>query len=178
MKIEIDDDAIQDLLNKLKKELHTQYQGAKAGWFRNDKGKKPDPDNPDMPDVSEIALWNEFGTYNIEPRPFIRTAQYNANKRISNAIQGMLQDGTDMEAVVKRAAQLLGAELKTSITRGTWKENAPITIHGGWMHNKKTGKLFYVKGKKSSRPLVDTGNMVQSIHTGIIKNGIDIITDK
>ena len=178
MKIEIDDDAIQDLLNKMKKELHTQYQGARAGWFKGDKGKKPDTENGTPPDVSDIALWNEFGTYNIPARPFIRTSQYNVNKRASNAVQAMLQDGTDMESICKRIAQMLGGELKASITRGNWQANADITVHGGWMHNKKSGKLFYVKGKQSTRPLVDTHNMVQSIHTGIIKNGIDIITDK
>ena len=164
------------MIDSLKKELHTQYQGARAGWLRGDKGKKPDPEETNIPDVSDIALWNEFGTYNIPARPFIRTSQYNSYKKASNTVQAMLQDGTDMETIVKRIALLLSAELKTSIRRGNWQANAPITVNGGWMHNKKSGKLFYVKGKKSTRPLVDTGNMVQSIHTSIIKNGTDIQT--
>ena len=129
-----------------------------------------------LPDIALIAKWNEFGTYNIPPRPFMRTAQAKANRRVANAVKQLLQDGTTMEEVCKTAARLLKAELKESIARGNWQANAPITVNGGWMRNKKSGKMFYVKGKKSTRPLIDTGNMLQSIHTGIIKNGKDIKT--
>ena len=44
-----------------------------------------------------------------------------------------------------------------------WAPNAPITINGGWMKNKVTGKPIYVKGKKSERPLIDTGSLRQAI---------------
>ena len=44
-----------------------------------------------------------------------------------------------------------------------WAPNSPITIHGGWMKNKVTGKPVYIKGKGSDRPLIDTGSLRQSI---------------
>ena len=40
--------------------------------------------------------------------------------------------------------------------------NAPITIKGGWMRSKK-GKLFYIKGKGSDNPLIDTGFLKMSV---------------
>lgn len=44
-----------------------------------------------------------------------------------------------------------------------WAANAGITIEGGWMRNKKSGKPFKVKGKGSNRPLIDTGNLRNAI---------------
>ena len=178
IKAEIDAKAVTEIIKNMRDGFKSGYQGAKAGYFRGDKGKSPDLENPNQPDIADIAIWNEFGTYNIPPRPFVRTAQVNAVKKCEQATKLLLQEGTEMEDICKKVAQILSAEMKTSITRGNWTPNAPITINGGWMHNKKSGKLFYVKGKGSSRPLVNTGNLVQSIHTAVIKNGIDIETGK
>ena len=55
------------------------------------------------------------------------------------------------------------AEIKKSIVNLREPANAPITVQGGWMRNKKSGKLFYVEGKGSDNPLVDTGNMMNSV---------------
>lgn len=46
---------------------------------------------------------------------------------------------------------------------GKWVPNAPITINGGWMKNKKTGKLIKIKGKDKDNPLIDTGRLRRSI---------------
>lgn len=46
---------------------------------------------------------------------------------------------------------------------GKWAPNAPITINGGWMKNKKSGKLVYIKGKDKDNPLIDTGRLRRSI---------------
>ena len=48
-----------------------------------------------------------------------------------------------------------------------WKPNAPITIHGGWMH--RNGKSFYVKGKKSDKPIINTGELRKSIRGIVVK---------
>ncbi len=167
MDVEFDFSEIEKMLKGMRQEFEDGPKGAKAGYLSGDKGETPgDENNP--PDVAQIAIWNEFGTYATEPRPFIRNAQDKANKRCENAVKALLDDGTDMDTITKQLAQLLVAELKGSIRNGNWKANAPITINGGWMRNKKSGKRFYVKGKKSSRPLIDTGNMMQSVHSAII----------
>jgi len=51
-----------------------------------------------------------------------------------------------------------------------WTPNSPITIHGGWMKNKKSGKPFYVKGKGSDMPLIDTGALRSAIRAIFVKS--------
>ena len=46
---------------------------------------------------------------------------------------------------------------------GTWAPNSKLTVEGGWAVNKKSGKPFFTKGKKSSTPLIDTGEFRQSV---------------
>lgn len=177
MEAKIDLSSVQKMLQGMQKEFTDGPKGAKAGYLAGDKGKLADGGN-NLPDVSEIALWQEFGTYNIPPRPFIREAQKKANTRCEKAVKALLDDGTDMDTVTKQIAQLLSAEMKSSIRHGNWTPNAPITVVGGWMRNAKSGKPFLVKGKKSTQPLIDTGNMVQSIHTATISaNDTEIIRD-
>lgn len=50
-----------------------------------------------------------------------------------------------------------------------WAPNSPITIKGGWMKNKKSGKPVYVKGKGSDRPLIDTGELRKAIRGLYVK---------
>ena len=53
--------------------------------------------------------------------------------------------------------------MKQTFTSETFAPNAPITINGGWMRNKVNRKAFKVKGKKSTRPLIDEGRLRDSI---------------
>ena len=53
--------------------------------------------------------------------------------------------------------------VKDYMTTGNFPGNAPITINGGWMRNRVSGKPVHVKGKGSSKPLIDTGNLRASI---------------
>ena len=53
-------------------------------------------------------------------------------------------------------------DMKNTIMTGNFKPNSDITINGGWIRT-SSGKPFYVKGKGSSRPLVDEGIMMGSI---------------
>ena len=52
---------------------------------------------------------------------------------------------------------------------GTGAPNAPITIHGGWMRNPVSGKPFYVVGKGSDNPLINTGALMNSV-THVIRS--------
>ena len=174
----VDDKEFKGILEKMLDDFQQGPIGAKAGYYSADKGEIIDPDEKNPPDIADIAKWQEFGTYNIPPRPFIRNAQDKANKRCENAVKALMDDGTDMETICKMLANMLVEEIKRSIRNGNWTANAPITIDGGWMHNKKSGKLFYVKGKKSTKPLIDTGNLIQSVHCAVVKrNGSEIIQE-
>jgi hypothetical protein len=50
-----------------------------------------------------------------------------------------------------------------------WPPNAEITVKGGVLwENVRTGKKLVIKGKRSSRPLIDTGSLRKSI-TYVVK---------
>lgn len=140
--------------------LHTekgmQYPG-KAGA----KNKLSTP-----PNVIDVAVWNNFGTKYIPPRPFFTNATLKMPaqtrefriyliKQIFNRIFYGRGEGVTLE----RALNMLGAKaadvIRREITKFSDPPNAPITINGGWMH--RNGHSFYIKGKKVNNPLVDTG---------------------
>jgi hypothetical protein len=65
----------------------------------------------------------------------------------------------------KRAVETIKQSFdNASDGKNKWVANAEITINGGWMRNKKSGKVFYVKGKGTGKnPLTNTGNLKNSI---------------
>jgi hypothetical protein len=147
---DIDTSEVDNLVDDLKKALDTSYTGAKAGYFANDRGKEPyDGENP--PDLEDVALWNEFGTERIPARPFLRTAQNRATKRGEHIVQVRMEENSDVEQICKDLGLMLQDEIKNQITHGTFAPNAPSTI----------------KRKGSSHPLIDTGNLRQSVHWGV-----------
>ena len=100
---------------------------------------KANPSMRHMPDL-EIAIRMEAKQAKADPALL---AAFNA-KTASVA-------GQHMEGLIQR-----------SITELRYPENATITVEGGWMRS-PSGKPFYVKGKKSNNPLIDTGVMRQSV---------------
>ena len=147
---DIDTSEVDALVENLRKALDTTYTGAKAGYFAHDKGKDPyEGNNP--PTLEEVALWNEFGTERIPSRPFLRTAQNKAIKRGDNIVRVRMEENSDVEQICKDIGLMLQDEIKGQITHGTFVPNAPSTI----------------KRKGSSHPLIDTGNLRQSVHWGV-----------
>lgn len=77
-------------------------------------------------------------------------------------------DGADNEMEI--LAQMVERWCKAYFREDNgWEPNSPITIHGGWMKNKKSGKPIYVKGKGSDRPLIDTGALRSAIRGLYVK---------
>lgn len=115
----------------------------------------------------DVAMWNELGTPYMPSRPFMRNSidknkpviQKNAAALIKN-----LGEGITAKMVLTVLGEQQASFMAQEIDTGDFKPNAEITISGGWMRNKKSGKLFRVKGKKSTKPLVDSHQMQQSIH--------------
>ena len=52
---------------------------------------------------------------------------------------------------------------------GKWPANADITLKGGWMRS-SSGKPFYVKPKKSTAPLIDTGQLRRAVSSEVAKS--------
>jgi len=102
--------------------------------------------------VWKIALKNELGV-GVSKRPFMTSALptlvQTKDQMVKSAMQKMRQDLTPPQA--KQLAGKIGAAgvsvIQKSITGGGWRSNAPFTV----------------AVKQSSKPLIDTGLMRQSV---------------
>lgn len=115
------------------------------------------------PSIIDVAIWNEFGTYNIPRRDFMSIASKKWQEYFTAMVeqyQDEIVDGTiDIDMFLKTMGEAGAEYIREAITKISTPANAPITIEGGWMKNKKSGKPFKVKGKGSTNPLVDTGDL-------------------
>ena len=125
-------------------------------------------------DLVDVAAWNELGTVHIPARPFMRMS-VDDNKEVINKMcesaLSSLNNGATAEDILTKLGVMQKGLVRKKISDGEFVPNADITIKGGWMR-RKGGKAFYIKGKKSSRPLVgDTGMLHNSVQFIIEKKG-------
>jgi len=110
-------------------------------------------------DIADVAMWNELGTARSPPRPFLRQSVDGNASRISAMCKAQLKAVASGEKTAKGALQALGAMQKgliqDTIRSGDFAPNAPSTV----------------KRKKSSKPLIDTGRMRQSVSFTIRPKG-------
>ncbi len=129
---------------------------------------------PDGTSVLDVAMWNELGTVQAPSRPFIRDSvdahADEVNADLERATRKLVK-GDSVENVLNDLGNQQTKRMVKEINMGNFVPNADITVNGGWMRNKTSGKPFYVEGKKSDHPLIDTGFMRQSIHHVIAKKG-------
>lgn len=114
----------------------------------------------DGADVCQVAVWNEFGTSEIPSRPFMRQSTDNHKSQISDFMSNQKQEilnGADAENILKELGIFQKGIIQEEIVEGTFTPNAPSTV----------------KKKGSSRPLIDTGLMRQSVQYLITKKGGD-----
>ena len=101
--------------------------------------------------IAEYAAFNEFGTRTIPERPFMRKTfddnLANYNKLIERLFKGMLGGKLDSKMAFKILGQQTEDDMKNTIMTGNFKSNADSTV----------------AKKGSSRPLIDTGTMRNSI---------------
>ncbi|MBI4449043.1 hypothetical protein HY641_03390 [Candidatus Woesearchaeota archaeon] len=109
--------------------------------------------------IAQVAVENEYGVpeKNIPSRPFMRQALDKNENKLHERIKQYAKDIYGGLIGTHKAMALLGSEHKGDIEKeirtGDFKPNAPLTIA--------------IKG--SSRPLIDTGQMVQSVQFEIGK---------
>ena len=113
---------------------------------------------------------NGSAVNNMPARPFLEPAieQPEVLNKMANQfkeafISAMDGDQGGAYAHLSKAGMYGANAAKQYIGSENLAPNAPITIEGGWMRNKVSGKPFYVKGKGSSAPLIDTGSLRSSI---------------
>ena len=109
-------------------------------------------------DMCDIAAWNELGTENIPARPFLRQSsdehQYEIKAFSARAAKEMIHGGTAEQCLDKIGVKMKGIVQKT-IRDGDFVPNAPSTV----------------RRKGSSKPLIDTGRMRQSVNYVIRRKG-------
>ena len=132
-------------------------------------------ESSDGVDLVDIAAWNEMGTEYIPSRPFLRQSVDKSEAVIAATCKKMIVAIVRGQATARDALQQIGVMQKglvqDTIKTGDFEPNAPITVHGGWMQ--RNGKAFYVKGKGSDQPLIDTGRLRQSVSFVIKEKGGD-----
>lgn len=113
---------------------------------------------PDGTPVINVALWNELGTVNAPPRPFIRQTVDNNEAKLQSQMKSAankLAKGATADKVLNELGVYAKGLLQKEIKNGDFVANAPSTI----------------AKKGSDRPLIDTGLLRQSANYVIKKKG-------
>ena len=132
-------------------------------------GNAPSPQGAGLNMASLAFILEKGSTVNrLPPRPFMLQTRQRASTgkfpRLMAKYYSLVVTGRMKAAeAIKRLGAAYEGEMKAIFTRGIFVPNAAITINGGWMRNRVSGKPFKVEGKKSSRPLIDTSRLRQSI---------------
>lgn len=112
------------------------------------------PDKATYPNglsVAQVAFWNEYGTERIPERPFFRHANRLLGNEMAYRLKGFSLEQSDKlvhDRTLHNIGEMAVNNLKQSVTGlGIhYPANVPATI----------------KAKKSSKPLIDTGRLLNS----------------
>lgn len=112
----------------------------------------------DGTDMCDIAMWNELGTEHAPSRPFLRMSVDENEGKIKDFLKSKKADlirGASAEQVLKEIGIFQKDLIQEKITNGSFVPNAQATIDK----------------KGSSKPLIDTGRMRQSVNYVIKEKG-------
>ena len=147
-KITADGKKLQKILKELAdKEVRVGFQ----------QGKTTEEDGTD---VCDIAAWNELGTVNMPSRPFLRMSVDDNSDKINSFMSAQKRsiiNGESAGRILMKIGIFQIDLIQEKITEGSFAPNAPSTI----------------KAKGSSKPLIDTGRMRQSVNFEIKQKGSD-----
>lgn len=111
-------------------------------------------------DIANIAMWNELGTSRSPARPFMRKSVDENKDKIKAMCARQLKrlaQGASAEDILEKIGVFQKGLIQRKIVDGTFEPNAASTI----------------RKKGSSRPLIDTGRMRQSVNFIIRRKGAD-----
>lgn len=132
-------------------EVQVGFTAEKAGYGQNHSSVNAS-DYEGGTTIAEVAAWNEFGTYNIPERPFMRQSVDKNGDVIqamcSEQIKALVSGKADADKVMRNIGALQVGLIQHEIKAGGFVKNADSTV----------------KQKGSSTPLYDTGHMRQSVH--------------
>ena len=102
--------------------------------------------------LASLAAVLEFGNERIPSRPFLRQTLAENQEKYTALFVKLLESGVSIDQIYEQIALIAQGDVQQNIVNGKWTANAPSTI----------------KRKKSSKPLIDTGKLRQSVK-GIVK---------
>lgn len=102
--------------------------------------------------LASLAAVLEFGNERIPTRPFLRQTLAENQKKYIELFAELINRGLSIEQAYNQIALIAQGDVQQNIVNGDWAANAESTI----------------KRKGSSKPLIDTGKMRQSVR-GIVK---------
>ena len=150
-------------LNRIIRTLNKDLDGVvvKVGVQAKDKavrrGKGGSIRNTDQP-LAVIAAIHEFGLGDMPQRSFLRSA-YDENLPVINKMIQRVANGAvfglETNAALNQLGNVVQGMVQRKIVDGPFVPNSPATI----------------KRKKSSKPLIDTGHLRQSIRYVIERKG-------
>ncbi len=113
--------------------------------------------------VAQYAAFNEYGTKNIPPRPFLRQTSKDKmtswQQILAHAVTGKAENMQAWTRALTLTGEAMKANIKESIQGGAFTPNAPGTI-----------KAKQRKGKREpDHPLIDTGQMLAAISYEVIR---------
>lgn len=102
--------------------------------------------------LASLAAVLEFGNERIPSRPFLRQTLAENQEKYTALFVKLFESGVSIDQIYEQIALIAQGDVQQNIVDGKWAANAPSTI----------------KRKKSSKPLIDTGKLRQSVR-GTVK---------
>ncbi|GHU26641.1 hypothetical protein FACS1894152_1690 [Bacilli bacterium] len=124
--------------------------------------------------VAGIGTTQEFGSlkHNIPKRSFLKEPiTENLPKKLGE-FKMNFDDIKDNYRNLGMLAKGVVLEAFDTSFNNKWKENAEITLKGGWMKNKVSGRMFKVQGKEEDNKKGKSGGSSPLIHQGLLRKSI------
>lgn len=145
-----------DAIKKMLKDLDSKQ--IQVGFFETAK-------YPDGTPIAHVAAIQEFGYGPIPPRPFMRPAELqNKNKwqrGIAAGVKAALNGAITIENALEQVGMVAAGDVRKAIRAVTAPPLAESTIRAR-QSRKKTKK------SASTKPLVDTGQMLQAVTSAVV----------
>lgn len=132
------------VMNDISKELAkvTTDKFVTVGVHQDDNAR------PDQANNAQIGAMNHFGTDRIPARPWLDVGVASASQEVLDTIAEAIEDGEPMDVALNRVGLVAVAGVQNYMDELSSPANAPSTV----------------KRKGTDNPLIDTGELKQSVN--------------
>lgn len=162
------------VLAKTKELPHLNVGFFEGATYPTESGGTAGDPYPDGTPVAAVAYWNEFGTDRIPARPFMRQTIAKNQDQWGKLLAGCLrQTRGDLDKAMAMAGEQIVSQLQEQIRTLQDPPLAASTMENRLRSTKKNGKLSTVNMATASKPLIDTGHMLNSVGYEVTTGGKD-----